>query len=198
MAQDPLSRVASWLSDPKLATEDPVLTLFAEHERLIDRSESVYRAASEIEAALPDDVQSGRVPVEMLSGILGFKSEESLKKVTDSRMSLAETRFRLYPADGDERDCVREWSEKAIKDFRTGKAKIAAAREASGCEALFQQADDLDKQADEIEGRACNTQAVSLAGLLAQIERLRRLVDIGFGVMRWTPIVRQREPLFKV
>jgi hypothetical protein len=72
-------------------------------------------------------------------------------------MRLAECRARLYPADGDERDCVREWSEKAIKDFRAGKAKIQEAPEASGSVALFQQGDDLVKQADEIEDRACST-----------------------------------------
>jgi hypothetical protein len=187
MAQDPVSAVASWLTPatPEIPeAADPVLTLFAEPERLVDRYDSVYYcAACEIEATLPDDVGEGRVLIEMLDGgTLGFRSEELLKGLLDSRMSLAETRFRHYPEDGDERDPVREWSEKAIKDFRTGKANIAAVREASGCEALFRQASDLDKQADEIVNRACNMQAVSLAGLLAQIERLRHLAAIGFDV----------------
>jgi len=165
---------------------DPVLTLLAEHERLIDRSESVYRAAFEIKATLPDDIRAGKVPLDLPGGIMRFASEERLMRYLDACRRLAEVFAEAggyRDDDGVVRevglDYVREWSEKAIEDFRAGKAKIEEARVASGSVALFQQGDDLVKQAEEIEDRACSTQAISLAGLLAQIERLRRLADIG-------------------
>jgi hypothetical protein len=55
-------------------------------------------------------------------------------------------------------------------------AEIAAAREASGCEALYREADEIEK-ACEIEDQICSTTATSLEGLLGQLQFARELME---------------------
>jgi hypothetical protein len=51
--------------------------------------------------------------------------------------------------------------------------KIAAAREASGCEALLREADALSERGEDLDEQVESTVATSFAGVLAQLEVLR-------------------------
>jgi hypothetical protein len=60
--------------------------------------------------------------------------------------------------------------DQALADFRVGLEEIKAAREASGCEAHYREADDLGRRAAEIGGQIRNTKPVTLAGAIAMLE----------------------------
>jgi hypothetical protein len=67
----------------------------------------------------------------------------------------------------------RAYTDDALRQFREGKAKIDAVREASGCEALFREAHALVEQGEDLDLQIERTVATSFAGVLAQLEVLR-------------------------
>jgi hypothetical protein len=67
----------------------------------------------------------------------------------------------------------KDFSIRAILQFRDGKAKIDAAREASGCDALYREAEALGERVKAIYERIVATPARSFAGLLGQLDLLR-------------------------
>ncbi|MFL5268647.1 MAG: hypothetical protein ACJ8AH_18990 [Stellaceae bacterium] len=73
----------------------------------------------------------------------------------------------------------------AIEAFRAGQARRDEIREASGCAALRrEEAETVDRLID-VENRIAKTPAVSLAGLVAQIEYFRDSIDplVGWDVI---------------
>jgi hypothetical protein len=63
--------------------------------------------------------------------------------------------------------------ESALEQYLAGRAENEVAREASGCEVLFREADEIEARADELHDRICETRASSLAGVLAQLELMQ-------------------------
>jgi hypothetical protein len=156
---------------PTEAAEDPLLAMLKERARLHQLAARAQSAGEEIELELPDDVQLGVVKVKLPDGDCSCRTEEDVNRSVSVRVRLVET-FAKYGSDVD-RDYLREWSEGALEQYRAGKAAIEAAREASGCAAAYRQAETLRDMADELQDRICETQAISLAGVLGQLALLR-------------------------
>ena len=197
MAQDPLSRVAAWLTpatpgevaDEALTAsppEDPVIALIAEEKRL----EALWVAATtrgdEIFSTLPEDIRKGRVQVsfsaETWAALLdgGFTSEAALHRLVGAVRRLAMVGARIDVEKGrigaedlaaEEAEFDREIGlDQALAQFRAGLEEIKAIREASGCEAHYREAEDLGRRASEAENQIRNTKPVTLAGAIALLE----------------------------
>jgi hypothetical protein len=153
------------------ASDDPVVKMLAEHKRLYSLAGRARTAALEIVSRLPENVQRLRVTVDFPDGSFSYIAESDLQRSMDVRVKLEEALAKLAKCRGDtDHDYVCEWSERAIQQFREGKSAIKAAREASGCEALYREEEQLHDQATEVRNRIVETQATSLAGVLAQLE----------------------------
>ena len=156
---------------------DPLPAMFAERLRLYDLATEKRTAGDEILSALPEEIRRRRVMVkfpEEPQCIMGEKVFEVSIRIRQG-MNAAYAR-----ADGLDEAEEAAWLEENIIEpaqaqWRTGMAEIAAAREASGCEALYREADEFARQADEIEDQICSTTATSLEGLLGQLQLAREL-----------------------
>jgi hypothetical protein len=170
--------------------DDPVLAMIAEHNRLFDLSTETQERAGEILLTLPEDMQHRRVLVDLPKGAVACHSYKQLTEQIFLAEMDAAIRDEFSPAqDGDveahikafiksvsdrlDARVYKDFSVRAILQFRDGKAKIDAAREASGCEQLYREAAALDERVDAIYNRIVTTPARSRAGLLGQIDLLR-------------------------
>jgi hypothetical protein len=124
-------------------------------------------------AAMTARIKAMEVSVELPFGVRTFGTEQDLNEYIATYVRMVETIAKYRSVD---LDYLREWSEKALADFRAGKMKIEEAREISGCEALYREADDHQERADELEDRLWETQATSLPGVLGQIALLREWI----------------------
>jgi hypothetical protein len=199
MAQDPLSRVAAWLTpatpgevaDEALTAsppEDPVIALIAEAKRLDALWFAATNRGDEILDTLPEDIREGRVRISITDGELssllwrhaGFTSEAHLHRWVDVHRRLAMVRARHEVETGriSAEDLAAEEAEfnrevglnQALAQFRAGVDEIKAIREASGCEAHYREAEGLARRAGEIENQIRNTKPVTIAGAIAMLE----------------------------
>jgi hypothetical protein len=178
MAQDPLSRVASWLTpvtaDPPPADDvDPVFALIAEVVRLDALAIEAQTRGDKIFDALPEDIRKGLVRVS-LSGELGrllqhsgFASEVALHRWVD-----VHRRFVMaFVDDATAAEFDRQIGfDQALAQFRAGREEIKTIREASGCEAHYREAEALGQQAGKIVAQIGHTKPVTLAGAIAMLE----------------------------
>jgi hypothetical protein len=183
---DPLSHVASWiapaaanLSITAADVDDPLIALIRERARLYRLAGDLTERADKILAALPDDVRFEIVRVSFL-GLAGdedFQTEKELSlffsvlKAAAAGMAFSK---KLDQAVKDQNKArVNHLKAKALDEFRVGLKRIREVREASGCEALYREAEALEEQADELEDRICDTPAGSFDALLWQLELSR-------------------------
>ena len=142
---------------------DPLLAMFEERLRLYDLAAEKGTAGDKILSALPEEIQRkwARVEIPQAWRKAGWYAGEAL---LNSNIEILRHRLGADPA----------WFEKniaqpALAQLRAGLAKIAETREASGCEALYREADEFARQAEELGHRICSTTATSLEGLLCQL-----------------------------
>jgi hypothetical protein len=143
-----------------------------ELKRFGDLASDAREAGDEILSALPEEVRRRLVMVEIPQAWVqgGWFADEALLK---TNIEFLRRQLGAIPA----------WFEKniaqpALAQFRAGAAKIAETREASGCEALYREADEFQRQAEELEHRICSTPATSLAGVLDQLQLARDLMEL--------------------
>jgi hypothetical protein len=199
MAQDPLSRVASWLTPASadvtdkppltsVAVDDPVLALIAEGKRLDALEVAAGIRGDEIFNTLPDDIREGRVRVSfsdnefgaLLRYRRGFTSEAHLHQwvrvhrqcaTLVTRFDVEKGRIGAEVLAADEAGYDREVGlDQALAQLRAGQAEIKAIREASGCEAHYREAEDLARRVCEVENQIRNTKPVTLTGAIAMLE----------------------------
>jgi hypothetical protein len=191
MPTDPLSHVASWLTPatpevPVAHDTDPVLALIAEEKRLDALWAAARDRALEILNTLPDDIRKGRVRVSFsdsergrsLSSLYGgyFTSEQQLQRCLDPWLRL-QRRVAEHHGESPEA-AVAEYEreiglDQAFAQLRAGLDAIKAIREASGCEAHYREADDLEPRMRELGHQIDTTKPVTIAGAIAMLERLR-------------------------
>jgi hypothetical protein len=180
---DPLSRVASWLAPAMVAGEsptisvavdDPVLALIAETARLDALSLAAQNRGDEIFDALPEDIREGRVQVSLngklgrlLQHYRGFTSEADLERWVSLHREFAVA----FVDDATAAEFDRQIGlDQALAQFRAGREEIKAARETSGCEAHYREAEDLGRRAGEAGNQIRNTKPVTLTGAIAMLE----------------------------
>jgi hypothetical protein len=182
---DPLSHVASWIA-PTAANlsitsdvDDPLVALIRERDRLFRLAEDTKARGDEIEAGLPDDVRFKKVQVSSL-GLAGdedFKTEEELRRFFSILDVVAHVTAARQKLDKDAKDQITarvdRFEAKVLDEFKVGMERIHELREASGCEALYREAEALEEQADELHDQICDTPAGSFDALLWQIEHAR-------------------------
>jgi hypothetical protein len=178
--------------------DDPLLAMFAERARLFATADRTRRAEEEIVVTLPEGVARGGVMIELPAGAepCFFYSEEDLKRAIKKRRwyrdlgvalkgefgeklceELRQIKPRPRPAPEDD-VAFEKNNAAALEQFRAGTAKIAAAREASGCAALDREAGEIEREACEIQDQIFETPATSLAGVLGQLDLLRDYYDL--------------------
>jgi len=151
---------------------DPLLAMFEERLRLYDLAAEKGTAGDKILSALPEEIQRkwARVEIPQAWRKAGWYAGEAL---LNSNIEILRHRLGADPAWFEE-----NIAQPALAQLRAGLAKIAETREASGCEALYREADEFARQAEELEHRICSTTATSLEGLLSQLELARELMEI--------------------
>ena len=177
---------------------DPLLAMLAERSRIFATADRIRRAEEEIVVALPEDVARGSVTVELPGReARHFWNEEDLQREIKHIRWLRSARavmmsdevkekFREYlrrlppppPPEPEDDATFEESIAAALEQFRAGTAKIAAAREASGCAALDREAGEFEREAREIQDQILETPATSLAGILGQLDLLRDYYDL--------------------
>lgn len=188
-----LLRIDDFESGGGTAADDPVLAMIEEHNRLADLANETEERAGEILLALPEDIQFRRVMIDLPKGAVACHSYKQLTQqifLAEIDGALPELTPAQAGADddvvhakirafingvGDRCDArdYKDFSVRAILQFRDGKAKIDAAREASGCDALYREAEALGERVKAIYDRIVTTPARSLDGLLGQLDLLR-------------------------
>jgi hypothetical protein len=158
--------------------------MLAERNRLCDLAKQKVKAGNEVEMTLPEEVRRCHVSITVAPELVNgnyYCEADLLRRLEPSRRlyvlfnkieyECSERTPEFLQELSDEFDC--EYTDKALAKFRAGKEKIAAAREASGCEALFREAAALGARAEEIENQIVRMVATSFAGVLTQLEVLR-------------------------
>jgi hypothetical protein len=186
MPKDSLSHVADWLrpanesaTPPAGAnsSDDPLIGLIEERDRLLEVAADVEVRAKEIEQSLPENAQRGRVKVSILGIDFELSEKNGLNEflwscrdlimVRRSRMG----RRQDWSAQDDAH--LNSIKEKVACDFEAGLAQIEAARESSGYSALRRQRDEIDDQLAALEEKIFYTPASSFEALLLQPNELR-------------------------
>src|SRR5262249_40230328 len=68
---------------------------------------------------------------------------------------------------------VHQWAATVLARYDEGFARIRDVREASGCAALFREADAVEGRASEVARRVSETVATTPSGLIAQVTFLQ-------------------------
>lgn len=146
-------------------SDDPVVQMLAERERLYALAGRARTAAEEIEWALPEDVRRHKVMVQIATGLSSpsYQSESELKVwlaiVRELRFVMAQAGAHRVEEDT---FFETEIAGPALEQFRVAAAKIAEMREASGCEALL--TGKVRKSRVRLHNRIVEMQATSLTG----------------------------------
>ena len=166
MAEDPLSRVAAWLTPasadvtdkppPTSPQEDPVIALIAEAKRLDALWTAVTTRGDEIFSTLPEDIRKGQVQVSfsgpsaaLLDG--GFASEAALHRLVGKGRRLATVFCRVE-----------------VERGRIGAEDLAA--EEAEFDREIGEAEDLARRAGEVGDQILSTKPVTIAGAIAMLE----------------------------
>lgn len=192
MPNDPLSHVASWitptaseavanLSPSSAETNDPLIGLIRERDRLFRLADQVEKRARAIESTLPDDVRQKKVRISLLGVLEEEFSEKELNNFFAIFKLAIEVQRKCDPqgprVTTSEEARLDHITERALVEFRAGLAKIHEAREASGCEALYREAEAIEERAYQIHDQVVETPAQSFDGLLWQLEFARDHLD---------------------
>ena len=208
MPNDPLSHVASWLTptsadvtdkpSPTSPPEDPVIALIAEEQRLDALWVAATTRGDEILQTLPEDIRERRVRVSFSDTELGrslsklggyFTSEEKLQRFLAPWRRLQRIRAEL---DGESPEAAVEdfdreiGFDQALAQLRAGQAEIKAIHEASGCEAHYREARDLEAQVEAIFDQLRQTKPVTLGGAIAMLQHgyARELITLVLDGLR--------------
>jgi hypothetical protein len=189
LANDPVSAVAGWLTPatpevPAAGDTDPVLAMIAELNRLDALWAAAQARGAEILNTLPEDIRKGRVRVSFGDSELGrclsspgyFTSEQQLQRFLDPwrRFDMRMAKHKAKSPEAAAAEFDREIGlDQLLAQLRAGLDEIKAIREASGCEAHYREADDLEPRMRELGHQIDTTKPVTIAGAIAMLERLR-------------------------
>jgi hypothetical protein len=166
---------------------DSIFALIAETAWLDALSLAATNRGNEIFDTLPEDIRKGRVQISFSGGDLGrllqrggFTSEADLHQwvavhrrfaTVLARLEVKRGRLGVEDLAAEEAEFDRQIGlDQALAQFRAGLEEIKAAREASGCEAHYREAEDLGRRAGEVDNQICNTKPVTLTGAIAMLE----------------------------